>query len=510
MLKRIVTAAALSAAGLVVSCGSSDGTSEGGPTQSAQGGASAGGGAAQAGKGGALGSGATSGKGGGGVVGGGAGGGAAGEVCGNGLDDNGNGLADEGCPCTLAATQTCFVGDPKKAGVGSCKLGTQTCKSVGPSELTMLVWGPCEGQGSSQAEVCVDGVDNDCNGSVDDGCPCQDGTTSACSTACGKGSQVCKAGKLGPCSAPAPATEVCNGLDDDCDGKIDGMTMPCSTACGMGTETCTAGKWSACSAKAPAVETCNGVDDDCDGKIDGITQSCTSACGMGTETCTAGKWSACSAKSPVTETCNGIDDDCDGKIDGMTQSCSTTCGAGTETCTAGKWSACSAKMPQAETCNGLDDDCDGKIDGMSQSCSTACGTGTQTCNSGVWSACPVKTPQPEVCNGQDDNCNGQADEGLTSTWTFKNLCSSSPIFIVFGGCNVCATTCNGYWVSPGASYTTQFAQNSSTVWSAFAQTSKGNRCLDTDANGSFIGQTRVLSNGDCQPQLFTMIVFGGC
>lgn len=75
-------------------------------------------------------------------------------------------------------------------------------------------------------------------------------------------------------SEPA-GTEVCNGIDDDCDGRVDNIpgtdkpiTKPCETKCGKGESPCIAGDWSLCSAPYPSPEVCNGVDDDCDGQID--------------------------------------------------------------------------------------------------------------------------------------------------------------------------------------------------------------------------------------------------
>ena len=376
------------------------------------------------------------------------------ETCGNGLDDNKDGRVDEGCSCSAGQVEACFRGNPRSAGKGACKFGSQTCLAA-TDDVVRAAWGECTGEGT-------------------------------------------------------PTPELCNGIDDDCDGKIDDITEACSTACGQSTRTCIAGVWSSCSARAPASEACNGIDDDCDGKIDGITQPCATGCGQGTQTCTAGTWSACSTPAPAAEVCNGVDDDCDGKIDGMTQPCATGCGQGTQTCTAGAWSTCSTRTPTTEICNGIDDDCDGRIDAISRSCSTACGQGTETCSSGTWAGCSAKKPTTEICNGADDDCDGTADEGLQSTWSFRNLCRSSSVFIVFGGCNPCATTCSGYWVAPGASYPYNVAQNSCFTWSGFARTSSGDFCLSDDANGAYVGETRRLCNGDCQPDTFTMNVAGGC
>jgi hypothetical protein len=109
------------------------------------------------------------------------------------------------------------------------------------------------------------------------------------------------------------ATEVCDGLDNDCNGTVDGF----ATACGVGAcasmGICSAGVDS-CAPGVPKAETCNGIDDDCDGVIDGFPTTCGAGACASTGVCNAGS-DSCAPGSPGVETCNGIDDDCDGTVD---------------------------------------------------------------------------------------------------------------------------------------------------------------------------------------------------
>jgi hypothetical protein len=185
---------------------------------------------------------------------------AATESC-NGVDDNCNGVADEGFGCVFGTTRGCAV--------GACA-GTQSC-------VPGCSWGTCT---VSATEVC-NGIDDDCDAFTDEGFSCIPGRTQPCTIGACAGTQTCSS-SCGWGSCVTSATESCNGADDDCDGATDedftcrlGATQACSNSCGAGgTQSCQAGSctWGCCNAGS---EICgNSCDDDCDGSVnEGCTAS---------------------------------------------------------------------------------------------------------------------------------------------------------------------------------------------------------------------------------------------
>ena len=85
----------------------------------------------------------------------------------DGFDNDCDGQVDEGCGCKPGRVEPCFLGPPNQVNIGACQPGTMQC--VGDGEVG--TFDQCSSSGPS-AELC-DGLDNNCNGCIDETVLCE-------------------------------------------------------------------------------------------------------------------------------------------------------------------------------------------------------------------------------------------------------------------------------------------------------------------------------------------------
>ena len=374
------------------------------------------------------------------------------ELC-DGVDNDCDGAVDE----DDATDATTWYADADADGYGDTAVSQQSCdEPSGFVAVTGTADSDCDDTDTTinpaAAELC-DGVDNDCDGAVD-----EDDATDASTWYADNDGDGFGDGSVSQVGCEAPSGFVANGSDcDDTDANIN----------------------------ESAAELCDGVDNDCDGTADerdaldastwyadddadgfGDVGSTTVACdepsGYAADSSDCDDSDA-TISPAVAELCDGVDNDCDGTVDEDDSADASTwyadadadgygdAGAIQVACTAPSGhiadsSDCddsdAAVNPAAtELCDGMDNDCDGIVDEDDATDAATwyadsdadgygdAGTTTDACAepSGYLadstdcddSDATINPAATELCDGADNDCDGTVDEDDASdaaTW----------------------------------------------------------------------------------------------